>query len=362
MLEGGVRYNADRRAFDNCSIRGDGPLRAVLEHLPGRRAAADRTWRLLRPRPRQRVCARRQRAQHPEPGQRFLEDRLNWTPRAGLLIYANVSKGYKAGAAPGPRRIHGRAVSAGTAGIVCSPTRPASRPACSIAAPSSTRRRSTTTTRTSSCAARCSTRSSARSRPWCRFRNRTSSAVEAQLIARPIEGLTIDTSATYVETEIDRFTGFDARANFGDHSGTPFPFSPKWQSITNVDYAFPLSPGMKGFVGASLTTTARPTPGVGALDILRIDGLSLAGFACRRRTRQRALSRLDLGEERHQRVLLEQRVRERQRDLPISWASRRRTASVFRRGSDSTSPAASGGASAPRSRQTESNDVYCKQF
>ncbi len=91
------------------------------------------------------------------------------------------------------------------------------------------------------------------------------------MVVRPIEGLTIDTSATYVETEVDRFIGFDARANFGDHSGTEFPFSPKWQSITNIDYAFPLSVGMKGFVGASLTHDSKTFAGVGALDIFRID-------------------------------------------------------------------------------------------
>ena len=99
--------------------------------------------------------------------------------------------------------------------------------------------------------------------------------VEAQLVARPIEGLTLDTSATYVETEVDRFMGFDARAHFGDHSGTPFPFSPKWQSITNMDYAVPVSPRMKGFVGGSLTYNSRTFSGVGALDILRIDPFAL---------------------------------------------------------------------------------------
>ena len=62
---------------------------------------------------------------------------------------------------------------------------------------------------------------------------------EVQLIARPIEGLTLDTSATYLETEIDQFIGFNALAQFGNQAGTPFPFSPKWQSITNIDYALP---------------------------------------------------------------------------------------------------------------------------
>jgi len=99
--------------------------------------------------------------------------------------------------------------------------------------------------------------------------------LELQLIARPIDGLTIDSSATFVETEVDRFIGFDARANFGDHSSTPFPFSPKWQSITHVDYEFPLSSGTIGFVGGSLTYNSNTYAGVGALDVMRIGAYTL---------------------------------------------------------------------------------------
>jgi iron complex outermembrane receptor protein len=98
---------------------------------------------------------------------------------------------------------------------------------------------------------------------------------EAQLVARLIEGLTIDTAATYLKTEVDRFAGFDALANYGDQSGTPFPFTPKWQSITNIDYAFPLSSGVGGFVGASVTYNSQTFAGIGALDVLRIDAFAL---------------------------------------------------------------------------------------
>ena len=88
--------------------------------------------------------------------------------------------------------------------------------------------------------------------------------VEAQLVVHPTERLTLDTSSTYVKTEIDQFTGFDARANFGDQSGTPFPFSPERQSVTNLDYDFPLPRGMKAFVGGSLTYNSETYAGVGA--------------------------------------------------------------------------------------------------
>jgi len=98
---------------------------------------------------------------------------------------------------------------------------------------------------------------------------------EAQLVAHLIEGLILETSVIYTKTEIDRFQGFDARARFGDQSGTPFPFSPEWQSITSLGYEFPLAAAMKGFLGAALIYNSETFAGVGALDIFRIDSFTL---------------------------------------------------------------------------------------
>jgi len=274
MLEGAVRYNADRRTFDNCSI-------ALTDHFV-------RFWNLFRrgAQPPTRVgdCY----VLDPANGFRPVDDvhsaldqdsvswrtGLNWTARPGLLLYGNVSKGYKAGAvpvlgastvrqfAPVPQEsvlayetgFKGSFLDRGVQlnasvfyydykdkqlrGAVLDPTFGPLEALVSI--------------------------------PQSHVEG-----AEAQLVARPVEGLTFDTSATYVDTRIDRFTGFDARAQFGDHSGTPFPFSPKWQSITNIDYAFPFSPGMNGFVGGSLTHSSKTYSGVGALDILRIDPFTL---------------------------------------------------------------------------------------
>ena len=98
---------------------------------------------------------------------------------------------------------------------------------------------------------------------------------EAQVIATPIRGLTLDASTTYVDTNVDKFTGFDALANFGDHSGTPFPFSPKWQAVAGIDYEIPLAAGVTGFMGASLTYNSKTYAGIGALDLMLIDGYTL---------------------------------------------------------------------------------------
>jgi outer membrane receptor protein involved in Fe transport len=98
---------------------------------------------------------------------------------------------------------------------------------------------------------------------------------EVQLTAQPYTGLTIDTALTYVQTEIDQFTGFNALAQLGNQSHTPFPFAPKWQPITNIDYKFRLSENFEGFVGGTHTYNSKTYTGIGALNILRIDSYSL---------------------------------------------------------------------------------------
>jgi outer membrane receptor protein involved in Fe transport len=101
---------------------------------------------------------------------------------------------------------------------------------------------------------------------------------EMQLVVHPIDGLTIDASATYERTEIDQFTGFDALAQFGNQAGTPFPFSPKWQSVLDIDYTFPVSSDVTGFVGGSLSYDSKTYAGVGALNLLQIDAYALLGL------------------------------------------------------------------------------------
>lgn len=274
MLEGAVRYNEDRRTFDNCSI-------AVSDHFA-------RYWNIFRAgaQPPTEVgdCFILDPANGLQPvdavhntlNEDSLSSRvgLNWTAQPGLLLYANVSKGYKAGAAP--------VLGASTA----SQFTPV--PQESVLAYEAGFKVSLFDRRAQLNAAAFyydyedkQLRGAVLDPTFGPLEALVSIpkshvvGAEAQLVAHLTEGLTLDTSAIYVKTEIDEFTGFDAGAQFGDQSGTPFPFSPEWQSITNIDYAFPLSIGTKGFVGGSLIYNSETFAGVGALDILRIDAFTL---------------------------------------------------------------------------------------
>jgi iron complex outermembrane receptor protein len=274
MVEAAARYNEDRRTFDNCGF-------AISEHFV-------RYWNTFRAgaQPPTQVgdCFVLDPADGLSPVDNvhnaLNEDSvswrigLNWTSHPGMLMYANVSEGYKAGAAP--------VVGASTV------TQFTPVPQESVLAYEAGIKVSLFDRRAQLNAAAFyydykdkQLRGAVLDPTFGPLEALVSipkshvQGAEVELAAHLTEGLTFDTSATYVHTEIDEFTGFDARAQYGDHSGTEFPFSPQWQSITNIDYEFPLSHALRGLVGGSVTYNSETYAGVGALDILRIDAFTL---------------------------------------------------------------------------------------
>jgi outer membrane receptor protein involved in Fe transport len=272
MLEAAVRYNADRRTFDNCGI-------AVSDHFA-------RFWNIFRqgapPATQVGDCYVVDGAFQPVDNVHgeLNEDSVSWrvgfnrTAPSGLLFYANVSQGYKAGAVP---------VLAASTVAQFRPVQQESLLAYEVGVKSSLFDRR----------AQLSAATFHYDYEDKQLRGATLDTtfgplealvsipkshvdgVEAQLVVHPTERLTLDTSATYVKTEIDEFVGFDARANFGDQAGTPFPFSPERQSVTHIDYDIPLPRGMTAFVGGTLTYNSETYSGVGAVDLMRIDSFTL---------------------------------------------------------------------------------------
>jgi|HubBroStandDraft_6_1064221.scaffolds.fasta_scaffold09546_3 iron complex outermembrane receptor protein len=274
MFENAVRYNVDRRTFDNCSI-------AVTDHFAS-------FWNLFRggAQPLTQVgdCYVLDPSHgfapvdnvHSVLNQNSVSWRtgLNWSAQPGVLLYGNVSKGYKAGAVP---------VLAASTVEQFQPVPQESLLAYETGAKASLLDR------------RIQLNASAFYYDYKDKQLRGAvldptfgslealvsiprshvEGAEAQLIVHPIEALTLDTSATYLKTQIDQFTGFNALAQFGNQSGTPFPFSPKWQSITNFEDTFPVAAAIKGFLGGSLTYNSKTYAGVGALDTMRIDSFAL---------------------------------------------------------------------------------------
>jgi outer membrane receptor protein involved in Fe transport len=98
---------------------------------------------------------------------------------------------------------------------------------------------------------------------------------ELQLIVRPIEGLTINGGLTYVHSKIDNFTNIDPFGVSRNFAGEAFPNTPKWQGSLAVDYEFPLSDSLNGFLGTNVTMRSESNGGLGEYAILGIDGYTL---------------------------------------------------------------------------------------
>lgn len=76
---------------------------------------------------------------------------------------------------------------------------------------------------------------------------------EADITVRPTHGLTLSGNVTYLNSKILRFVGVNAigQANYNS-AGDPLPFTPKWTGTVNVDYRMTTSSGTP-FVGVTVS-------------------------------------------------------------------------------------------------------------
>lgn len=84
---------------------------------------------------------------------------------------------------------------------------------------------------------------------------------EIEITARPVDGLTLSAAATYLDAKVKNYEGTigffiddlglrqPITASF---SGVQLPFAPKFQYSLRADYEFPISDGMKGYFGAGM--------------------------------------------------------------------------------------------------------------
>jgi iron complex outermembrane receptor protein len=74
---------------------------------------------------------------------------------------------------------------------------------------------------------------------------------EATLV--PVHGLTLHSAITYTRTAITDAGGLrlDGFGNPTDYVGHPFTYAPKWSAVFDAEYRMPLTDGIDGFVGAN---------------------------------------------------------------------------------------------------------------
>ncbi|MFM6829654.1 MAG: TonB-dependent receptor [Novosphingobium sp.] len=83
--------------------------------------------------------------------------------------------------------------------------------------------------------------------------------VEASLLARPIDGLTLSLGATYIKTKITGFIGYDALAQLQDFNGQHFPYAPEFTLTGDLEYKAPINDTTKAYFGASVTHNSSST-------------------------------------------------------------------------------------------------------
>jgi len=91
-----------------------------------------------------------------------------------------------------------------------------------------------------------------------------SAGAELQIVWEPVEGLTLNGGATYVDSKIlGNFTNFNPLVQLENFHGQPFPLTPKWQLTGDVQYDFPISEGVNLFAGANATYQGKTNGALG---------------------------------------------------------------------------------------------------
>ncbi len=77
---------------------------------------------------------------------------------------------------------------------------------------------------------------------------------EAELGFRPIDGLSLNANLTYLDTKITEYTGFNVLGNLVDAAGAPLPFASKWNYSLDGEYRTgALVRGGNAFFGGTVT-------------------------------------------------------------------------------------------------------------
>lgn len=100
---------------------------------------------------------------------------------------------------------------------------------------------------------------------------------EIQLIWEPVDGLTFNGGATYVDSKITgNFTNFTPLGVQKLMSGEPFPLTPKWQLTGDLQYDFPVGPSTNLFIGGNATYQSATNSALGEAPLFDIKSYVLA--------------------------------------------------------------------------------------
>ncbi|WP_298164559.1 TonB-dependent receptor [Novosphingobium sp.] len=92
--------------------------------------------------------------------------------------------------------------------------------------------------------------------------------LEADITARPVDGLTINAAVTYLNSKITEGPGVPKNNNIygqvDNPAGDPLPFTPKFSGVINVDYRREMASGGSAFMGVSFNARSHSDAAIGA--------------------------------------------------------------------------------------------------
>lgn len=99
---------------------------------------------------------------------------------------------------------------------------------------------------------------------------------EAALTWTPRDtGLTTSLSGTWVKSRIKEFTGYNGTGAFGSFAGSAFPFTPEWQVMGDVQYEWPVNDRWDATVGVNGNYNSATNSTFGDPDVLSINARAL---------------------------------------------------------------------------------------
>lgn len=75
---------------------------------------------------------------------------------------------------------------------------------------------------------------------------------ETDVVVRPVDGLTLTGSASYLKTKVQEYSGITVFGAQKDFAGSRLPFAPEWTLIGDIDYRIPTANDGEFFVGTSV--------------------------------------------------------------------------------------------------------------
>ncbi|PQM26301.1 TonB-dependent receptor [Sphingopyxis lindanitolerans] len=102
------------------------------------------------------------------------------------------------------------------------------------------------------------------------------SGAELEFVWAPARGFKLSAGGSYIDSKIlDNYTGFDATGAVRNFGGEPFPNTPKWHGLANADYQWSVGGRLDAFVGAGMTYQGKSNSQLGELPLLATKAYTL---------------------------------------------------------------------------------------